>query len=162
MQDTLDCMRILFLIALSAAAAAQTAAAQTPEKQVVEAVQKVFDAMAAKDAVALEAAFMPGGVLAAVREDGRLVITPAGGWQTSIVKAEGALLERMWSPKVFIDGNLATLWAPYDFHRAGKFSHCGVDQVTLVRQQGQWKIVSLAYTMKRTGCEASPLGAVRN
>ncbi|MBE0658260.1 MAG: hypothetical protein IH602_11260, partial [Bryobacteraceae bacterium] len=65
-------MRILFLIALSAAAAAQTAAAQTPEKQVVEAVQKVFDAMAAKDAVALEAAFMPGGVLAAVREDGRV------------------------------------------------------------------------------------------
>ncbi|MBE0659554.1 MAG: nuclear transport factor 2 family protein, partial [Bryobacteraceae bacterium] len=136
----------------------QTAAAQTPEKQVVEAVQKVFDAMTAKDAAVLEAAFVPDAVLVAVREDGRAATTPASKWAASIVKAEGALLERMWSPKVFIDGNLAALWAPYDFYRAGKFSHCGTDQVTLVRQDGLWKIALLAYTIKRTGCAASPLG----
>lgn len=143
---------------MAAAAAAQTAGPASQEKAVVEAVQKVFDAMLAKDAAALEAAFVQGAVLAAVRDDGRVAVTPAGGWQAGIVKAEGALLERMWSPKVFIDGNLATLWAPYDFHRGGKFSHCGTDQVTLVRQDGQWRIVSLAYTMKRSGCEPSPLG----
>lgn len=143
---------------LAAAAALQILAAQTPERQVAEAVKRVFDAMAAKDVAVLEAAFVPDAVLAAVRDDGRVVTTPASRWAASIVKAEGALLERMWSPKVLIDGDLAALWAPYDFHRAGKFSHCGTDQVTLVRQDGRWKIASLAYTVKRTGCEPSPLG----
>lgn len=147
------------LMVMAAAAAAQTPGPAAAEKQVVEAVQKVFDAMAAKDVAALQAAFLPGAVLAAVREDGRAATTPASDWQAGIAKAPDGLLERMWSPKVLIEGNLASLWAPYDFHRAGKFSHCGIDQVTLVRQEGQWKILSLAYTVKRTGCEPSPLGA---
>lgn len=151
-------MRILLLFSLAATCAAQSAGSASAERQVVEAVQRVFDAMAAKDAAALDGAFLPGAVLVSVRDDGRAATTPASGWQASIVKAPDALLERMWSPQVLIDGNLATLWAPYDFHRGGKFSHCGTDQVTLVRQEGQWKIASLAYSVKRTGCEASPLG----
>lgn len=147
------------LMVMAALAAAQTPGQAAAEKQVVEAVQEIFDAMAAKDAAALDAAFLPGAVLVSVRDDGRAATTPAGAWQAGIAKAEGALLERMWSPKVLIDGDMAMLWAPYDFHRAGRFSHCGVDQVTLIRQQGQWKIASLAYTVKRTGCQPSPLGA---
>jgi ketosteroid isomerase-like protein len=152
-------MRLVMIVVMAAAAAAQTPGPAAAGKQVAEAVQKVFDAMAAKDVPALANAFLPGAVLVAVRDDGRAATTPADAWQAGIVKAEGVLLERMWSPKVMIDGDMAMLWAPYDFHRAGKFSHCGVDQVTLVRQQGQWKIASLAYTVKRAGCEPSPLGA---
>ena len=69
-----------------------------------------------------------------------------------------AILERMWSPRVLVDGRMATLWAPYDFHRAGKFSHCGTETVMLIEQQGAWKVATLAYTVKREGCEPSPLG----
>src|SRR5256885_3716182 len=41
--------------------------------------------------------------------------------------------ERMWNPEVRIDGGIATLWTPYDFHVGPRFSHCGYDafQLTL-------------------------------
>ncbi len=57
------------------------------------------------------------------------------------------------------DGLMATLSAPYDFHRGGKFSHCGTDAVTLNEQQGAWKVAAIVYTVKREGCDPSPLGA---
>jgi hypothetical protein len=50
--------------------------------------------------------------------------------------------------------------APYDFHIDGKFSHCGTDVFTLVRAKGEWRIVSIVYTVQRTGCAPSPLGPI--
>ena len=29
----------------------------------------------------------------------------------------------MWDPEVQVDGDIAALWAPYDFHIGGRFSH---------------------------------------
>lgn len=128
------------------------------EQDVVAAVQRVFDSMAAKDAQALSAAFLPDARLVALSPDGRVTSTPAAEWNARISTMQETPLERIWSPKVLIDGSLATLWAPYDFHRGGKFSHCGTDQVTLVRQDGVWKVAALAYTIQREGCQPSPLG----
>jgi hypothetical protein len=64
----------------------------------------------------------------------------------------------MWNPKVLIHGGLAVVWADYDFHLNGKFSHCGVDSVTLVTVSGAWKISGIAYTMETSECTPSPLG----
>jgi hypothetical protein len=41
----------------------------------------------------------------------------------------------------------------------GKFSHCGVDAITLVRTDAGWRIASFVYTVEETGCAPSPLGA---
>jgi hypothetical protein len=59
----------------------------------------------------------------------------------------------MWDPEVRIDGPMATLWAPYDFHRSGEFSHCGVDAFQLALKEDGWRIVSIIYTVRRLGCE---------
>lgn len=152
-------MRILIQLTLLAAMAAPLALAADPATGVVAAVQKVFDAMAAKDTAALDGAFLPDARLVSVGPDGRVTSVAAADWAARIGGMSEAILERMWSPKVLMDGRMATLWAPYDFHRAGKFSHCGTDTVTLIEQQGVWKVASLIYTVKREGCEPSPLGA---
>lgn len=151
-------MRVAIKLTIVAALTGSVGLAAGPEADAVAAVHRIFGAMAAKDAAALRDAFLPDARLVAVLPDGRVTTTAASEWSARIGSAPDALLERMWSPKVFIDGSLATLWAPYDFHRGGKFSHCGTDQVTLVRQDGAWKVASLAYTVKREGCEPSPLG----
>ena len=151
-------MRILIQMTLLAALAADLTLAADPAPAVVSAVQKVFDAMAAKDTAALSGAFLPDARLVSVGPDGRVTTTPAADWAVRIGSMTDAILERMWSPRVLVDGRMATLWAPYDFHRAGKFSHCGTDTVTLIEQQGAWKVATLAYTVKREGCEPSPLG----
>jgi hypothetical protein len=68
------------------------------------------------------------------------------------------LLERMWNPEVKVHGGIATLWAPYDFYRDGKFSHCGIDAFDLVRTAAGWQIVGATFTIERTNCPPSPLG----
>lgn len=150
-------MRILIQVTLLAAMAAPLTLAADPAPAVVSTVQKVFDAMAAKDTAALSGAFLPDARLVSVGPDGRVTTTAAADWVARIGSMTDAILERMWAPRVLVDGRMATLWAPYDFHRAGKFSHCGTDTVTLIEQQGAWKVAALAYTVKREGCEPSPL-----
>ncbi len=42
----------------------------------------------------------------------------------------------------------------YEFVRDGKFSHCGVDSVSLFKSAEGWKIATIVYTMEITGCKA--------
>ena len=59
--------------------------------------------------------------------------------------------ERYWDAAVLTDGNIASVWAPYDFFRNGKFSHCGVDLFYLVKENKEWKIAHFGYT-RNTMC----------
>ena len=64
----------------------------------------------------------------------------------------------MWHPRVELHGDVASVWAPYDFHRDGAFSHCGVDAFTLLRGDGGWVITGATYTVETADCPPSPLG----
>ena len=68
------------------------------------------------------------------------------------------LTERYWDEELLISDVLAVFWAPYDFHVDGKFSHCGVDVLNLIKIEGAWKIGHAMWTIQQPGCEASPLG----
>lgn len=131
----------------------------TDEARVIAAVDALFRAMRAKDAAALEAVLLPGAQLLIVGGD-----TPrwssGEGFVRSISGAQGELIERMWDPQVRIDGDMAQLWAPYDFYRGQEFSHCGVDAVHLARLGGEWKIGVITYQRAQPpACEMHPDGA---
>lgn len=66
------------------------------------------------------------------------------------------LLERIWEPTVEVSGRVAMVWAPYDFHLDGAFSHCGIDVLTFLKLEGGWKVNSLTYDVVREGCGPSP------
>ena len=57
--------------------------------------------------------------------------------------------ERYWDAAVLTDGNIASVWAPYDFFSNGKFSHCGVDLFYLVKENKEWKIAHFGYTRNK-------------
>jgi Putative lumazine-binding len=135
-------------------------AASPEETQVTAAVQHLFDAMAAHDANAIRAAFIKDARLVALRPDGTAGVTEAETFATRIGSATAGYLERMWEPKVLIRGPIAQVWALYDFHRDGKFDHCGIDSVSLLKVEGAWKIASISYTSETANCPASPLGPV--
>ena len=61
---------------------------------------------------------------------------------------------------LMVQGNLAQVWAPYDFHLDGKLSHCGIDSFSLVRNADGWRVVGVSYTVQKVGCAPSPLGSV--
>ena len=51
------------------------------------------------------------------------------------------------------NNNIAVAWVPYEFWIEGEFSHCGVDVFTLFKKDGEWKIITLAYTVEKVKCD---------
>jgi len=138
--------------------AAAPAAAQTPEeREVLGVVQRLFDGMRTADSAVVRSVFHPDARLirAGVR-DGQPAVSISGidGFVLAVGGATEVWDERLYDPSVQIDGNLASVWTEYTFHRGTEFSHCGVDAIQLVRTTEGWKIISLADTMRREGCEA--------
>ena len=62
---------------------------------------------------------------------------------------EESFRERYWDAAVLTEGNIASVWAPYDFFSNGKFSHCGVDLFYLVKENKEWKIAHFGYTRNK-------------
>lgn len=58
--------------------------------------------------------------------------------------------ERILGYKIQIDGTMAHAWTPYEFYIDGKLSHSGVNSFTLFKENGQWKIVHIIDTRRRT------------
>ncbi len=130
-------------------------AAQSAEPEVVIAVQRLFDAMRDRDTAAIRRVMAPSAQLVALRIGGDSTVaghSSVDDFVANFTSGTEELLERMWDPEVRIDGPMATLWAPYDFHRGGEFSHCGVDAFQLALKEDGWRIVSIIYTVRRTGC----------
>lgn len=128
---------------------------------VINTVQQLFDAMAARSTEEALRLVIPEGQIVAVRDD-KGVATPRPrtlqSFADGLTGQKSAILERMWNPDVQVHGVLATLTTRYDFHQDGKFTHCGTDVFTLLRTADGWKIAGGIYTVERTGCAPSPLG----
>ncbi len=124
------------------------------EKEVVATVQRTFDGMAAHDAAMIRSTMLPDARLYAVRDAGAPAGRAVEDWVSQIASTKGDLLERFTSrPSVLIRGRMAQVWGEYEFLRDGKFSHCGVDSVTLFKTADTWKIAMIAYTAESTGCQ---------
>lgn len=128
---------------------------------VLAALQSFLDAIERRDSTLARSVLMPESVIASAAVDGGPPRPPRvrAGLDDArrIAQLEGAMLERIWSPTVLIEGPMAVVWAPYDFHVDGRFTHCGVDTATLFHDGKGWRMLSLAYTMQPSGCPPTPL-----
>lgn len=64
-------------------------------------------------------------------------------------KPEHIYFEKLLSWNIHIDGNLASVWTPYEFYFNNKFSHCGANSFQLFNNNGKWEIIFLV-DMRRT------------
>ncbi len=133
-------------------------ASSTDRDAVIAAVQALFDAMRTRDTSAIRTVFTPGAQLVSIRAvpgaPAKFQTQPLAAFVTSIGRASQELVERMWDPRVEVAGDIASLWAPYEFRIGANFSHCGHDAVHLIRTADGWKIAGIAYTVITTGCGA--------
>jgi hypothetical protein len=60
--------------------------------------------------------------------------------------------ERYWDPTVLVRGSIAVVWAPYEFWRDGKTTHCGVDVFDLVKQDDVWRVANIMFTVEPDAC----------
>jgi hypothetical protein len=126
----------------------------TDEADVIAAVQKTFDGMKAHDEAAIKATFLPDARLYAIRDNTPGPSRTGDEFAAQIAAAKGELLERFTAkPQVLLRGRMAQIWGEYEFLRDGKFTHCGVDSVTLLKTAEGWKIATIAFTMETVGCK---------
>src|ERR1700742_4741719 len=127
--------------------------AQTPAEQAVLApVNAMFDGMTKRDSTIIKAAFIPGATMVLMRDG-----TPAQMTADAFAERIGhpahpstaKIEERIHSPLIRIDNDLAVVWAPFDFLIDGKVDHCGTDLFNLVRKDGKWLIASVADTGRK-------------
>ncbi len=69
-------------------------------------------------------------------------------------KPEHIYLEKLLSYDIKVDGNLASVWTPYEFYFNGKFSHCGANSFQLFNNNGKWEITYLVDMRRRESCKA--------
>lgn len=149
-------MRVLTVILLGCYALA--AAGNEEEKAILAAVQTVFNGMAAHDAAMIKSAMTPDAKLIGARPGRPASTVSRDDFAASIAANKSQLLERIWSPEVQVRGNIAMVWAEYDFHANGQFNHCGVDTFLMLKTDEGWKATAISYTSETEGCKPSPLG----
>ncbi len=62
--------------------------------------------------------------------------------------------EKLLSYDIKIDGNLASVWTPYEFYFNDNFSHCGANSFQLFNNNGTWEIIYLVDMRRRGNCKA--------
>lgn len=68
-------------------------------------------------------------------------------------KPEHTYFEKLLSWDIKIDGNLASVWTPYEFYLNEKFSHCGANSFQLFNDNETWKIIYLIDMRRREDCK---------
>jgi hypothetical protein len=131
--------------------------AQTAEDSVKTVINQLFTAMKNADGIKLKETFADSAVLQTIRrnKDGSFFVEneQVSGFIDYVAKSKkDSADERITYASIKIDGPLASVWTPYNFYYAGKFSHCGVNSFQLVRINNRWKIQYLIDTRRRQGC----------
>jgi len=150
-------------LVLGGSALAADGPASGPDRAaVIATVQGLFDAMAARDADKAASLLIDQGTGLRLGRDaeGRPSLRRSENrdFAMALNQAEADYLERIWDAKVMVAGDIAVLWAPYDFHLNGEFHHCGIDLIQLFRIDGAWKIGNISWTDEGRNCPTSPLG----
>jgi hypothetical protein len=128
-------------------------------RAILDVVNGMTGAMRRRDTAALRMLFVPGARLVGMRQRAgasaphvqALTVEEFAAF-VARDSARGPWIERLWEPRVEIDGTLASVWAAYDFHFGTQFSHCGTDAFQLLATAEGWRITALADTYEPAGC----------
>lgn len=67
--------------------------------------------------------------------------------------SKNKFFEKYWNPIITTDGNIASVWAPYEFYLDDVFSHCGTNLFFLVKENEKWRILHYGYTVDKINCD---------
>jgi hypothetical protein len=132
-------------------------AQQSATEGVKQAVNTLFDAMRKGDSALIKTVFAKEMVLQSISKDktGKTVIAmdSADDFAKAIGTPHNVVYdERITFNDIKIDGDLASVWAPYKFYLGDKFSHCGVDVFSLMKTSTGWKIIYIVDTRRKDNC----------
>lgn len=133
----------------------------TAKEAVLQVIEDFFAALTLRDVERMQSIMTPDGIIYGYRQDpeGLRIIRPShASYLANLASGEAHIVERFWDPQVMVYERLATVWTPYDFYTDGEFSHCGVNNFSLLRTEAGWVIAGVVFSIESSGCAESPLG----
>ena len=127
-------------------------AQKTEQESVKESIEKLFSGMKSADTAVIKFVFAENAILQTITKNNVVRTEKISDFLLSFSKlSKDDADERISFEPIYIDGNLASVFTPYEFYYKGKFSHCGANSFQMVKQNNIWKIQYLIDT-RRTNC----------
>ena len=142
----------LALALIAAPAAADTYVPNPSEVEVREAVDQFFEALGSDDKTALAEVMLPEGVIFVHNRmdhtNTRVDVVSVADHLERWAQGTRDVSETMRITQLLVIDDMAQVWGPYSFEVEGEVSHCGVNSMSLVRQDdGSWKVGNTSFTM---------------
>ncbi|MEO6286408.1 MAG: nuclear transport factor 2 family protein [Dyadobacter sp.] len=131
--------------------------AQEASASVRQVVDRLFEGMKMGDSTKLRSVFTNECSLTSISKNSADSVVIHKSAIGGFIKAVGTPHKEVWNEtiydvKISIDGPMAIAWAPYKFHLGEKFSHCGVNVITLIQTKTGWKINDITDTRRKEAC----------
>ncbi len=125
-------------------------------EDVKKVVETLFQGMRRGDSAMVSSTFSKGIVMQTVADDkGKIEVKssdPSGFLKFVGTPHKEVYDERITFDRIQVDGDLANVWTSYKFYVGDKFSHCGVNSMTLVKEEGTWKLLHIIDTRRKENC----------
>ena len=123
------------------------------EKEFVKPIENLFNAMKSADSIGAKNAFSSSAIMQTFNKNNEIRTEKVEGFAKQVGSSKvGDLDERITISKILIDGNMASVWVPYQFYYKGNFSHCGVNSFQLAKINNEWKIQYIIDTRRKENC----------
>ncbi len=147
------------LIFLSLSFANISFAQQADNEAIKAVINRLFEGMKKGDSSMVHSVFHANAIIqtTGISEKTKKFYLITENRLKQFLKVIGSERNRIWdehatSFDIKIDNQMAQAWVPYEFILGGKFSHCGVDNFTLYKEDKEWKIVYLIDTTRKDNC----------
>ena len=142
-------MKKIFFLLISSFSFAQN----TSEKEIIKPIETLFNAMKSADSLGVKNAFSGSAIIQTFGKNQEIRTDKVEGFAKQVGSSKvGDLDERFTISKILIDGNMASVWVPYQFYYKGNFSHCGVNSFQLAKLNNEWKIQYIIDTRRKDNC----------
>ncbi|MEP6647577.1 MAG: nuclear transport factor 2 family protein [Saprospiraceae bacterium] len=131
--------------------------AWSQETEIRAVVDKMLHSMLQKDTATLKKCFIPGVQLMTYAHDYKgnyfaKYQTVYDFLNQVVLISDMEIEEVLTGWQCYIDEGMASVWAPYEYFNDGKFSHCGVNSMQLMKVRGEWKITQISDTRRKNEC----------
>lgn len=142
-------MKKIFFLLISSFSFAQN----TSEKEIIKPIENLFNAMKSADSLGVKNAFSGSAIMQTFGKNQEIRTDKVEDFAKQVGASQaGDLDERFTISKILVDGNMASVWVPYQFYYKGNFSHCGVNSFQLAKINNDWKIQYIIDTRRKDNC----------
>ena len=142
-------MKKIFFLLISSFSFAQN----TSEKEIIKPIENLFNAMKSADSLGVKNAFSGSAIMQTFGKNQEIRTDKVEDFAKQVGASQaGDLDERFTISKILVDGNMASVWVPYQFYYKGNFSQCGVNSFQLAKIYNEWKIQYIIDTRRKENC----------